>query len=535
MSVIIMKKSLYARCRRFSTFVGLTGCLIGAVAAAQAAAEPPPQSAAPAAEAKADVAGKSVVKIVSTLRYPDRFQPWSKKAPVSASASGVVIEGKRILTTAHAVAYASDVQIEVNEAGDKVAATVAGFSPEIDLAVLKLDDEAFFNTHPPLKRGGKLPQIKDAVTAYGFAEGASGVSTTKGIVSRIDFAAYSIGSRGLRIQVDTPLSPGISGGPAVVGDTMIGLAFAPSGKTEKFTYINPCEEIELFLKGISQGSYHGRPSLDIVVQDLQHPALRSFLGVDKAVHGVVVQQTGPLSADSPLRKWDIITQVGNTDLDDDGMIQMTNGIHLPFTYLLSQTAVNGIAPMTVLRSGQLQHLSVPVQSNPAHLLPGLNGAYPNYFVYGPLVFSDASQDLFYDLVSSVTSGSTALNGTLRLLDQDTPLVTRCDDLAKFDGERLVVVTTFFQHKLAGSYASPVTQVVKAINGIPIKNLGHLVQVLRDSKEKFISIEFFGRYSNTLVFPREEMLTDTDAILTDNNVHNQGSPDVMAIWNARKKE
>ena len=239
MSVIIMKKSLYARCRRFSTFVGLTGCLIGAVAAAQAAAEPPPQSAAPAAEAKADVAGKSVVKIVSTLRYPDRFQPWSKKAPVSASASGVVIEGKRILTTAHAVAYASDVQIEVNEAGDKVAATVAGFSPEIDLAVLKLDDEAFFNTHPPLKRGGKLPQIKDAVTAYGFAEGASGVSTTKGIVSRIDFAAYSIGSRGLRIQVDTPLSPGISGGPAVVGDTMIGLAFAPSGKTEKFTYINP--------------------------------------------------------------------------------------------------------------------------------------------------------------------------------------------------------------------------------------------------------------------------------------------------------
>ena len=99
----------------------------------------------------------------------------------------------------------------------------------------------------------------------------------------------------------------------------------------------------------------------------------------------------------------------------------------------------------------------------------------------------------------------------------------------------MVVTTFFQHKLAGSYASPVTQVVKAINGIPIKNLGHLVQVLRDSKEKFISIEFFGRYSNTLVFPREEMLTDTDAILTDNNVHNQGSPDVMAIWNARKKE
>jgi hypothetical protein len=81
----------------------------------------------------------------------------------------------------------------------------------------------------------------------------------------------------------------------------------------------------------------------------------------------------------------------------------------------------------------------------------------------------------------------------------------------------------------------VTQVVKSINGVPIKNLSHLVEVLRNCKDKFISIEFFGRYSDTLVFPREEMLADTDQILTDNNVHNQGSPDVMAIWNEKKKE
>ena len=168
-------------------------------------------------------------------------------------------------------------------------------------------------------------------------------------------------------------------------------------------------------------------------------------------------------------------------------------------------------------------------------MPGLNGIYPDYFVYGPLCFSDASQDYLFELMNSIVGGSGGLNGTLRLLDQDTPLVARCDDLAKFEGERLVVVTTFFQHKIAESYASPVTQVVKTINGVPIKNLAHMVEVLRDSKEKFIRIEFFGRYSRTLVFPREEMVAETEAILTDNNVHSQGSAEMLAIWKGRKKE
>ncbi|MGO8697334.1 MAG: PDZ domain-containing protein [Limisphaerales bacterium] len=525
-----MKKSFSLHGRRFSIFVSLAGYLMAGLAPAQSTNEPPQKSIAPAADAKTDVAGKSVVKIFSTLRYPDRAQPWVKKAPVSASASGVVIEGKRILTTAHAVAYASEIQIRANEAGDKIIATVEGLSPEVDLAVLKLDDESFFNTHPPLKRVLKLPQIKDAVTAYGFPAEGSSVSTTKGVVSRIDFTAMSP-----RIQVDAPLNPGNNGGPAVIGDEMIGLSFSPPGKAERISYITPCEDIELFLKGVREGGYHGRPMLDVVVQELQHPALRSFLGVDKSVHGIVVQQVGPVPADNPLRKWDIISQVGKTDLDDEGMIQWENGLRLPFTYLLSQTAVHGTVPMTVVRGGKPMHLDVPIQSNRSQILPGLNGAYPDYFVYGPLVFSDASQDFFYDLISGTIAGSAGVSGTMRLLAQDTPLVTRCNDFPKFEGERMVVVAAFFQHKLSESYPNPVTQVVKAINGTPIKNLSHLVEVLRDCKDKFISIEFFGRYSDTLVFPREEMLADTDQILTDNNVHNQGSPGVMTIWNAKRKE
>ena len=74
--------------------------------------------------------------------------------------------------------------------------------------------------------------------------------------------------------------------------------------------------------------------------------------------------------------------------------------------------------------------------------------------------------------------------------------------------------------------------VKAVNGIPVKNLNHLVEILRDAKDEFITIEYNTRYGETMIFPRAQMLAATDEILTDNGVRSQGSPDTMAIWNAK---
>jgi hypothetical protein len=62
-----------------------------------------------------------------------------------------------------------------------------------------------------------------------------------------------------------------------------------------------------------------------------------------------------------------------------------------------------------------------------------------------------------------------------------------------------------------------------------------VELLRDSKDKFVRIEFFNRYGETLVFPRTEMLAATDEILTDNGIRSQGSPDMLSVWNAKLKK
>jgi len=121
----------------------------------------------------------------------------------------------------------------------------------------------------------------------------------------------------------------------------------------------------------------------------------------------------------------------------------------------------------------------------------------------------------------------------RLSNLANPLVTRMSDQPAFPGEGLVVIASpFFPHKLAQGYSNPRSEVVKTVNGIPVKNLNHLVEILRDAKDEFITIECSARYGETMIFPRAQMLAATDEILTDNGVRAQGSADTLAIWNAK---
>src|ERR1700675_3239934 len=323
----------------------LLGLGLAFIGAAQAAAARAGEAAQPQA------LENSVVKIFSTMRSPDPFKPWTKQAPSEVTASGVVIEGKRILTNAHAVLYASQVQVQANAAGDKVSATVLAIAPGIDLAVLQLEDPSFFDSHPPLARGSKLPQIKDPVLAYGFPTGGTSLSITKGIVSRIEFASYNYPVSGLRIQIDAAINPGNSGGPAIAGDKMIGLAFSRlGGDTQNIGYIIPNEEVELFLKDIADGHYVGKASMYDDLQTLENPALRDYLKLDKSVEGMVVHRPDKTDSSYPLKEWDVISRIGDTPIDNQGMVKIDKDLRVNFAYMIQRLAKDDKLPLTVVRA-----------------------------------------------------------------------------------------------------------------------------------------------------------------------------------------
>ncbi|MFM7250251.1 MAG: trypsin-like peptidase domain-containing protein [Planctomycetaceae bacterium] len=493
------------------------------------ATAPPPAAAAPDAEEDpADAAltervERSIVQIFSSMRAPDLARPWTKQPPAEATGTGIVIEGKRILTNAHVVAYAGEVQVQAHGTGTKVGAKVVALGRGMDLAVLEVDDESLFEGREPLERSRDLPGIKDSILAYGYPTGGTNLSITKGIVSRIDFVDSRFDAPSLRIQVDAAINPGNSGGPAVSGGRLVGLVFSHLRNAQNIGYIIPTEEIELFLEDIADGSSDGKPRLPITAWNLENPALRASHGVPKETTGVLVDAPYGDDPAARLEKWDVLTHVGGEPVDNQGMVALPGMPRLSCLYMVQRATADGRVPVTVRRAGETKTFDLPTTRVVPLVMPTLAGDYPRWFIYGPVAFSAATNQFAR---TAMTSGELAA----ALASRGNPLLTRLFDGPAFPGEELVVVCApLFPHPLSRGYGNPTGGVVATVNGSRVENLLHLVTLLRDAEEEFVTIEFAGEMTMPLVLPREAAEAAVEGILGDNGVRAQGSPDAMRVW------
>jgi hypothetical protein len=227
------------------------------------------------------------------------------------------------------------------------------------------------------------------------------------------------------------------------------------------------------------------------------------------------------TASYPLKEWDIITQIADTPVDDEGMIKLGANLRVDFRYLIQNVAVKGKIPLTVIRQGKALQIQLPVPTKRQLLIPSLDGEYPSYFIYGPIVFSKATLDA-YPYLRGRSSGALGM--------AHSPLLTRIGDPPDADHQELVLVSSpLFPHRLSKGYDSPAGEIVASVNGTHIRSLAHLVAVLRDLKDEFVTVEFEGEGSEGLVFPRAAAVAATENILSDNDVRAQGSPDMLKVW------
>jgi S1-C subfamily serine protease len=465
-----------------------------------------------------------VVKIHAVQHTPDVLRPWTKNSPQQVKASGVVIEGKRILTNAHVVRYASQIYVQPNQSANRIAARVEAMTPSMDLAVLKLDDESFFENRGTLPFADELPRVKDSVNVYGYPTGGSELSVTQGIVSRIEYTDYYYQTSGLRIQVDAALNFGNSGGPAVSDGKLVGLVFSLIQNAQSIGYLIPVEEIQLFLADIADGKVDGKPQLYDFLQTVENDALRRKLGLPAGVNGVMVTEPYRRDETYPLKEWDVITQIGDTPIDSEGKVAVRYDLRLSALYLVQRFAREGYIDVTVYREGKLIPMKAPVQSSRELVMPYLLNRTPRYFILGPLVFSQATQDYL-----ERAGAQRPLPASL----QNSPLVTRRYDKPRFDGEELVVVTSpMFPHRITKGYDDPERFVLSEINGQRVRSLQHLVQLLRDDTQPQIVLKFARasrRTHETMVFDRSELLESTAKIIEENGIRYPYSPDLRPVW------
>jgi S1-C subfamily serine protease len=461
----------------------------------------------------------SVVKIFSTFRQPDLRRPWTKQPPSDATGTGVCIDGKRILTNAHMVTYASRVLVQPNESSDKLDAEIIAVAPGIDLALLKLKDESYFDSHPAAGMAEELPKVGEKVKAVGYPKGGDSLSITEGIVSRIEYTEYNMETMGLRIQVDAALNPGNSGGPAVSVNTgqIVGLVFSGIPDADNIGYIIPVEEIHAFLEDVKDGKHDGREQIRESMQTFENPALRDKLGVGKDVQGMIITRASSDKPEWPLKQWDIITAIGDHKVDNTGMVQVADNLRLAFGYYTPRLVKDGKIPLSINREGKPIDIQLPVTADSERLLQHLDTAYPSYFIYGPLVFSP------------VYSEHLRLNPTV-LSFRGSPILTHGFDKRKNPDDQLVTVCSpLFPHKITKGYDVDYFPCVAKVNGTKIKNLKHLIETLRDCKDDFVTFEWYDQHVENIVFKRSDIEKSTDEILDDNGIRNRASPDLADVW------
>jgi putative serine protease PepD len=153
----------------------------------------------------------SVVSIETTVNY--RRGPF--EAEGTGAGTGVVLDDGYIVTNAHVVEGASEVDVTVPGSGARLVATIVGTDPANDIAVLHVDDTS--GLVPASLGSSDLAAVGDSVVAIGNALALEGgLTVTQGIVSALDRNVETAeGTLDDLIQTDAAISSGNSGGPLV--------------------------------------------------------------------------------------------------------------------------------------------------------------------------------------------------------------------------------------------------------------------------------------------------------------------------------
>ena len=238
-----------------------------------------------------DVYRKSILKIRVTSQTPNYAQPWLTNATRRSSGTGFYIGKNRIMTNAHVVADGKYITVQKDGDEKPVIARVKFVAHDSDLAILEVKDSSYFEGVKAMPFGD-IPKVRDAVVTVGYPKGGEQISFTEGIVSRIGYRRYAHPGfdKHLLIQVDSAINSGNSGGPVIMRDKVVGVAFQSYVNAENTGYIIPTPVINHFLDDIKDGQYDGHPKNESTLHKggSENDGARKYLGLNENEGGILL-------------------------------------------------------------------------------------------------------------------------------------------------------------------------------------------------------------------------------------------------------
>ncbi len=337
---------------------------------------------------------KSVVKIVNQYNRFSWYTPWASGSTGGGTGSGFVISGKRILTNAHVVSDSAMILVYFHNDPNPYPAAVSTIGHDCDLAIIELKDPARMAGVPALEFDG-LPELRSQVTTYGYPAGGKLLSSTAGVVSRIEMQSYvhSGMDAHLTVQTDAAINPGNSGGPVIQNGKVVGVAFQGNQQLENMGFFIPVHVVSHFLTDLEDGTYDGYPELGLYLAGLDSPAARRYAGMNGDETGVRIEHIiKGCSVEGVLQEDDIITSVGGYAVANDGTVEW-NGMRLDFGIIPDGLQKGQSLPLEIIRNKERMKVDVTLSHySPLPAKANLYDVKPQYYVYGGLVFAPLNRE-----------------------------------------------------------------------------------------------------------------------------------------------
>ena len=403
---------------------------------------------------------KALVKVYAAHQSYNYSAPWQYGQSFNSTATGFIIDGNKIITNAHAVINTKFLQIRKEGDSKKYEAKVKFVSEEYDLALVEVDDKDFFKGTTSLTLGN-LPSIQEKVVVYGYPLGGDKLSTTQGIVSRMEHNTYTLTNERFLIgQTDAAINSGNSGGPVTNNGKVVGVAFAGIANADN----------------IKDENYDGPPRLGIQWSALESVAHRKMLGLPNDSKGVLIKKVFKNSPfEGVLQKNDVLLKLDNKWIESDGTVEFRPNEKTDFSYINQQKNFGDMLSYEIVRNKKKMTGSVKLNSKNIRYSVVTEVKIetpPSYFVYGGLVFEPLT------------------NNYLTLLKEskgEVPPVYEKEDTYK-DYDQLAILTSVLPFDVNLGYSELENVIILKINGEKYKNFKDFVQKLRKVNSEFVILE-----------------------------------------------
>ena len=276
----------------------------------------------------------SLVRIQTQGYQYNWIEPFKPIHETNGIGTGFFINNKGyILTCAHVIDESLKILVSIPSSGqEKYEANIISFYPEMDIAVIKINDYKQKINYLKLGDSDKIIPGEDVI-AVGYPLGQDKLKITKGIIS---------GRETGLIQTDTPLNPGNSGGPLLRDNKVIGINSSAykSEDAENVGFSIPINTFKNISKILTQGSRQivFQASIGCSIYNSNHDIM-NYYNCKGCKNGVIIHR---IMENSELNKHniikgDILCKINNYDIDNYGECKVEWNIEkVPFKSLLER-------------------------------------------------------------------------------------------------------------------------------------------------------------------------------------------------------